>query len=92
MKSLVWLLDNVLSLYMWAVIIHVIMGWLIAFNVINTYNQFVSTVMDVLSRITDPVYTFIRRFIPVVNGIDFSPLVLILLIAFLRSLMREYLL
>lgn len=92
MQSFVWLIDTVLSLYMWAVIIHVILGWLIAFNIINTYNQFVATAMDVLSRITDPIYTFIRRFIPVINGIDFSPLVLILLIAFLRSLMREYLL
>lgn len=91
MKSLVWLLDTVLSLYMWAVIIHVIMGWLIAFNVINTYNQFVSTLLDVLARITEPVYNFIRRFIPVINGIDFSPLFLILLISFLRMLMREYL-
>jgi YggT family protein len=92
MKSLVLLIDAILGLYVWALILSVVMSWLIAFNVINTYNRFVATMYDVLYRITEPVYRPIRRVIPSVNGIDFSPIIVILLIFFIRSLMREYLL
>ena len=92
MKSLVLLIDAILGLYVWALVISVVMSWLIAFNVINTYNRFVALVYDILYRITEPVYRPIRRVIPNVNGIDFSPIIVILLIFFVRSLFREYLL
>lgn len=92
MKSLVLLIDAILGLYVWALIISVILSWLIAFNIVNTYNRFIATIYDILYRITEPVYRPIRRVIPTLNGIDFSPVIVILLIFFIRSLFREYLL
>lgn len=92
MKSLILLIDAVLGLYVWAIIISVILSWLITFNVVNMYNRFVAVIYDTLYRITEPVYKIIRRVIPTLNGIDFSPVIVILLIFFIRSLFREYLL
>lgn len=75
--------DTLLALYGWAIIISAILSWLIAFNVINTRNQFVYTVTDLLSRITEPALRQIRRFIPDLGGIDISPILLYLAIQFL---------
>lgn len=75
--------DTLLALYGWAIIISAIMSWLIAFNVINTSNQFVYQVMDMLHRITQPVLRPIRRIIPDLGGIDISPILLYLGIQFL---------
>ena len=71
-----------IDLYIWMVIIGAILSWLVAFNVINTSNQFVYTVLDFLYRITEPALRPIRRFIPNFGGIDISPVVLILLLIF----------
>lgn len=90
MHSIFLVIDLVLQLYVWCLIIYVVMSWLVAFNVINTYNRFVGTVMDVLYRVTEPPLRPIRRILPSMNGIDLSPVVLILLIILVRSLMREY--
>jgi YggT family protein len=92
MKSLVLLLDTVLDLYIWALIISVILSWLITFNVINTHNRFVQSIGYFFARITEPPLRFVRRFIPPFGGIDLSPIVVILLIYFIRNLLREYLL
>ena len=90
MNSLVFLIDTALELYLWCVIIAVVMSWLISFNVINTHNRVVFLVNDFLHRITEPVLGPIRRFLPHLGGIDISPIVLILLIMFLRNLLHEY--
>jgi YggT family protein len=86
MYALLNLIATLISLYMWVLIVSVITSWLIAFNVINTRNQFVYQVMHVLSALTEPVLRPIRRVIPIIGGIDFSPLILILLLVFLRNL------
>jgi YggT family protein len=86
MYALLNLIATVISLYMWVLIISVIMSWLVAFNVINTRNQFVYQVMHILNVLTEPVLAPIRRIIPVIGGIDFAPLILILLLVFLRNL------
>lgn len=75
--------DTLLALYGWAIIISAILSWLIAFNVINTSNQFVYQVTEILHRITDPVLRPIRRIIPDLGGIDISPILLYLAIQFL---------
>ena len=90
MHSLFMIVDLVLELYIWCLIIYVVVSWLIAFNVINTYNRFVSTVLNFLYQITEPPLRPIRRVLPVLGGIDLSPLALILIIILIRSLMREY--
>ena len=90
MTSLVILLDTLLELYIWCLIIFVVMGWLIAFEVINTHNRLVHVVSDFLYRLTEPALRPIRRVLPNLGGIDISPVVLILLIWFARNLLREF--
>jgi YggT family protein len=90
MISLLRLLDIVLELYMWCLIIAAVMSWLSFGGVINTHNRIVYAISDFLYRITEPVLKPIRRFVPLVGGIDLSPVIIILIIYFLRSLLREY--
>ena len=90
MQSLLFLIDQVIGIYMWCLIIVVAMSWLTSFNVINTQNRLVYQVYDFLYRITEPALRPIRRWIPDLGGIDVSPVVLILLLVFGRNLLREY--
>ena len=90
MQSLLFLVDQIIGLYMWCLIIVVIMSWLTSFNVINTQNRFVYQIYDFLYRITEPALRPIRRWTPGLGGIDVSPVVLILLLVFVRNLIREY--
>jgi len=76
----------ILDILWWLVIIAVIMSWLIAFNVVNLSNQFVATIYDVLSRLTEPLLRPIRNYMPNLGGIDISPIVLLLIISALRQL------
>ncbi len=89
MHAVLSLIDNIITLYLWVVFAAVISSWLIAFNVINTSNRFVYVVMDFLHRATEPVLEPIRRFLPNLGGIDLSPVVLILLLLFLRDFLFE---
>lgn len=75
----------VLTLIIWLVVAQAILSWLVAFNVINTHNAFVRTVLTTLDRLIDPMIRPIRRFMPDLGGIDLSPMVLILLLIFLRD-------
>jgi len=75
-----------LDFYLWIVIIGVVLSWLVAFNVVNTSNRFVYMVGDFTHRATEPALGRIRRFIPNLGGMDISPVVLILLIIFLKRL------
>lgn len=88
MQAIFWLIDSVLGIYMLFLFVWVIISWLVAFNVINTYNRFVAMVMDFLYRLTEPGLRPIRRFMPNLGGIDLSPLVLLLAVQFLRVLLR----
>jgi YggT family protein len=74
----------------WVLIASAIMSWLIAFKVVNTYNRVVATIGEVLYRLTEPVLAPIRRVLPTVGGLDLSPVVLILLLVFLKNLIIEY--
>ena len=78
-----------LDLYLWVIIISVIMSWLVAFNVVNTHNRFVHMVGSALHAITEPALRRIRRFLPVMGGIDFSPIVLILIIYFFQQVLQR---
>ncbi len=90
MQSIIWLIDTVINLYIWCLIISAILSWLIAFNVVNTQNRVVFMVGDFLHRVTEPALGPIRRFLPNLGGIDISPILLILLLLFIRSLIFEY--
>ncbi len=89
MQSLLILITQVIQLYIWVIIIGAVLSWLIAFNVINTHNRFVYTVVDILYRVTEPALRPIRRILPDLGGIDISPVVLLLLLYFIQNLMWE---
>tara|TARA_B100001971_G_scaffold207132_1_gene226881 strand:- start:505 stop:798 length:294 start_codon:yes stop_codon:yes gene_type:complete len=91
MQSLFYLLIQILDLYTWIVIINVIISWLIGFNVLNTQNRFVFMVLDFSNRLTSPILNKIRNFLPNFGSIDVSPVVLLLVLWFIKSLMYEYL-
>ena len=91
MLSLLNLVSTVIQLYIYALFIFIIMGWLVQFNVINAQNRFVYLVMDFLYRVTEPLLRPIRNILPNLGGLDISPIVLVLGLSFLRSLMWEYL-
>ena len=90
MKSIFLLVDSVINIYIWLIIINVILSWLVAFNVLNTQNKFVFAVLNATHQLTDPVLNKIRRFIPNLGSIDISPVVLILLLIFIRNLFSSY--
>ena len=89
MKSIFILLDSIITIYLWIIIINAILSWLVAFNVLNTQNRFVFSILDTTYKLTDPALNKIRRFIPTFGSIDISPVVLILILMFLRNLLFE---
>jgi len=89
MKSIFILLDSIITIYLWIIIINAILSWLVAFNVLNTQNRFVFSVLDATYKLTDPALNKIRRFIPTFGSIDISPVILILLLIFLRNIIFE---
>ena len=89
MKSIFILLDSVITIYLWIIIINAVLSWLVAFNILNTQNRFVFSVLDATYKMTDPALNKIRRFIPTFGSIDVSPVILILLLMFLRNIIFE---
>ena len=89
MHALLTVASLALSLYQWCLIIQAIMSWLLAFNVLNRANPTVYRVYDFFERITEPLLKPIRRVVPLIGGIDISPVILILLIMFLRQLIWD---
>ena len=76
-----------LQVLLWVIIIQVILSWLVAFNVINTHNDFVRSFFNALERLTRPLYRPIRRLLPDFAGIDFAPIVIVLIILVLDRLL-----
>ena len=84
------LVSTVISIYIWLLIAQAVLSWLVAFGIVNRYNRVVATIGDFLWRVTEPLLRPIRRVLPDLGGIDISPVILILLLWFLRDLMFEY--
>ena len=89
MIAIFYLVLQILKLYSYVVIANVLVSWLIAFNVLNTSNRFVYSVLDVSYKLTAPPLNFIRRFLPNLGSIDISPVILILGLMFFRNLVFE---
>ena len=89
MKSLFLLIDSVINIYIWLIIINVILSWLVSFNILNTQSRFVFAILNATHQLTDPALNKIRKFIPNLGSIDISPVVLILLLIFIRNLFFE---
>ncbi|MBM3540057.1 MAG: YggT family protein [Alphaproteobacteria bacterium] len=91
MNSLILLIFTVIEIYIWVLIASAVLSWLLAFNVLNSHNRFVYTLSEFLYRVTEPALRPIRRVVPLLGGVDISPVVLILLLIFVRNLISEYL-
>ena len=89
MMALFWLVDRLISLYMWAVILSAVFSLLTSFGVLDTRNRIVWTIGDFLYRITEPALRPIRNLLPNLGGIDISPIILILLLQAARMLLGE---
>ena len=91
MIAIFYLVLQILKLYSYIVIANVIISWLVAFNVLNTQNRFVYSILDLTFRLTNPFLNKIRRFLPNLGSFDISPIILLLLIWFIEMCMKLYL-
>lgn len=82
----IWLIQEIIFLYICILIAAAVLSWLVAFNVVNPYNQIVRNIGEVLHRLTEPALRPIRNLLPNLGGIDISPVILILLLLFLERL------
>ena len=90
MNSLLGLIIQIINLYQFVLIIYIIATWLIAFNIINTSNRFVYSLMEIIYRLCEPSLRFVRQYLPSFGSIDISPIIVYLLLWFLKSLLIEY--
>ena len=90
MIAIFYLALQILKLYSYVVIANVIISWLVAFNVLNTQNRFVYSILELTYRLTDPILIRIRRFLPNLGSLDISPIILLLLIWFIEMCMKLY--
>ena len=91
MKAIYLLIYELLNIYKYIVVANVIISWLVAFNVLNTQNRFVYSVLELSYKLTEPMLTKIRRFLPNLGSLDISPIILLVLIWFLQTCMHLYL-
>jgi len=83
--ALIDIIRILLNVVWWIIIIQAVLSWLVAFNVVNTHNDFVRQLLYALGRMTDPIYRPIRRIMPDFGALDFSPLVVLLILSILNS-------
>ncbi|MBK8160581.1 MAG: YggT family protein [Rhodospirillaceae bacterium] len=84
------LINAVVQIYIFVLIVNIALTWLIHFGIVNARQKFVQIVGDVTSRLTDPLLRPIRRYVPMIGGLDLSPVILILLLYLIRDLLFEY--
>ena len=90
MIAIFYLVLQILKLYSYVVIANVVISWLIAFNILNTQNRFVYSILEMTYRLTDPILNRIKRFLPNLGSLDISPTILLLLIWFIEMCMKLY--
>jgi len=90
MRSILYVILLVLDLYIWLLIAAAVLSWLVAFNVVNSRNQFVAMLGDFIYRVTEPVLRPIRNMLPSLGGIDVSPVVVILIIILIKDIIVRY--
>lgn len=90
MNPAIWLTYTVLNIYWWIMLATIIVSWLTAFNIINYSNPTVRQITSVLYTLTEPVLAPIRRILPSISGLDFSPIVVFLIIMFLEQSLLPY--
>ena len=81
---------TIINLYWWVIIATAVMSWLVAFQVVDTRNQFVQSVWRALDGMTEPVLRPIRRFLPTLGGLDISPVIVLLALQFIHDVIESY--
>lgn len=82
---IIYIIDPILGLFILLMIVSIILSWLVSFKIVNPYNPFVGSIWRMTTTVTEPVLKPIRNILPPLGGLDFSPLVVILLIQFIRG-------
>ena len=90
MIAIFYLVLQILKIYTYVVIANVVISWLIAFNILNTSNRFVYSILEFTYRLTEPFLNRIRRFLPNLGAFDISPIILLLLIWLIEMCMKLY--
>ena len=90
MIAIFYLVLQILKIYTYVVIANVVISWLVAFNVLNTSNRFVYSILEFTYRLTEPFLNRIRRFLPNLGAFDISPIILLLLVWFIEMCMKLY--
>ena len=90
MIAIFYLVLQILKLYSYVVIVNVILSWLVAFNILNTQNRLVYSILELSYRLTEPILNKIRHFLPNLGSLDISPIILLLLIWFIEMCMKLY--
>ena len=90
MEPLVLLISRIIGLYIYLLIFQAILSWLITFGIINTQSSFVNMVGNFLYKITEPLLRPIRKLLPDFDGIDISPVILILILWFINDSLLKY--
>jgi len=85
MNPFLWLIDTIITIYIWILIASAVLSWLVAFNVVNTRNPIVANLGEFLYRITEPALRPIRSMLPNLGGIDVSPVILVIGLLFLKQ-------
>lgn len=91
MNAVIILIDQIVNLYIWTLLAYLIIGWLVAFRIINPWQPVVRLATDFLARIHEPILRPIRRILPDLGGIDISPIIVFLGVQFLHNLLRGFL-
>jgi YggT family protein len=90
MNSLLGLIIQIINLYQFLLLVYIIATWLVNFNIINTSNRFVYSIMEVLYRLCEPSLNIVRRYVPNFGNLDISPVIVYLGLWFLKNLIIEY--
>ena len=90
MNSLLGLIIQIINLYKFILLVYIIATWLINFNLVNTSNRFIYSVMEILYKLCEPSLRLVRRYVPLFGNIDISPIIVYLLLWFFQNLLIEY--
>jgi YggT family protein len=88
--ALLWLFDTLVEFYIFVIIAAVVVSWLVAFGVLNTYNHFARWLIRALGALTEPVFRAVHRIIPPIGGLDLSPMIVLIFLYFVRMLVDGY--
>ena len=90
MHPIIWLIVTIIDIYVYVLIAAVVISWLIAFNIVDRQNNVVRQINYALYRLTEPVLGPIRRRLPDLGGLDISPIIVIIILYFIRYLVVYY--